>query len=226
MLQPRLVLNPWMRKLHAQVITDHFNFLVYGIDLAVRSIRRLLDESFGVVKLSFIILYIYEWGMIIIHGNPVLWKKMIGRNLVDSISINLISLLYAILYIYIIIYIHIPAPFTAKNYERWLMFALPGGFNSASQPVGWASACASMLPCPAGRSWGHGQRSRYLTNHEVCKWKPSSRLNVPWIPMIFWLYPMKFSKSHHLRIQAEIIPPGCCQLLFASCCQLRYFPFL
>jgi len=65
-----------MRKLHAQVITDHFNFLVYGIDLAVRSIRRafLLDESFGVVRLSFIILYIYiyEWGMIIIHGNPVL----------------------------------------------------------------------------------------------------------------------------------------------------------
>ena len=74
MLQPCLVLNPWMRKLHAQVITDHFNFLVYGIDLAVRSIRRafLLDESFGVVRLSFIILYIYEWGMIIIHGNPVL----------------------------------------------------------------------------------------------------------------------------------------------------------
>ena len=41
-----------------------------------------------------------------------------------------------------------------ETHERWLMCALPGGFNSASQPVGWASACASMLPCPAGRSWG------------------------------------------------------------------------
>ena len=36
--------------------------------------------------------------------------------------------------------------------------------------------------------------------------------------------------SHELQqipssSNSKIIPPGCCQLLFASCCQLRYFPF-
>lgn len=30
-----------------QVITDHFNFLVYGVDLAVRSIRQKNDKEKG-----------------------------------------------------------------------------------------------------------------------------------------------------------------------------------